>query len=185
MTRRQHRDHRHARGPSRLDTRRSVLEHDGLRGIDAEETSGAQIAGRVRLAVLDLLSRDEHVRNADSGRLQTSDGESPRPGGDDREAMLRDGLDELPRSRQRRQRRGRCDLLAIDPCSLRLGIEMRRHEPDEVDRPAAVAESEEPLGVEAVALRKCPPAALDLGAGVDEHAVEVGNDGARLDPETA
>ena len=67
--------------------------------IDAEELGGAEAARRVRLAVLDVVGRDEHARYRKLGRLQTCNPKRVGARGDDCETVGGDEVDQLARAR--------------------------------------------------------------------------------------
>ena len=69
------------------------------------------------------------------------------------------------------------DLALLDVIRLRLRVEMGRHFADRLDRALAVGDVDNMLGIEPVLSRPRAPDARDARRGVDQHSVQVEQDG--------
>ena len=182
VVRRQHGDDGHPRGEP-ASTPAGASSSTRLCGrVDAEQRRGAQIAGRIGLAVLDLLGGDEHLGHRDA-RPRAGERRRARASPEVTIAKRSAGTDSTSSRAPGSARRP--SALSISSRSivgrLRLGVEVRGDEADQVDDAPAVALRRARARRRARAARRRRARSLDLRAGVDEHAVEVGEHGARLE----
>src|SRR5262245_49281051 len=124
----------------------------------------------MRLAALGQVGSDEHLRRGQAGGVEASGGELGAAGCDD---GVRSG-EQLGGAGQRVAAGGR--VAALDAVDLLRRVELRRHAREHAVRGHAVTLACDEVGIETALDGPLAPDALDLRPGVDEHAVEVGED---------
>ena len=135
VVRRQHRDDRHPRREAGLDAGRGVLEHDAVRRVDARAAprragspAGSGLPSSTCSAVT---STSRHRQIPAARRRATASARDPEVTIANRSAGTASTSSRAPGS-ARRPRRA-VDLLPLDPGRLRLGVEVRSDEADQVD----------------------------------------------------
>jgi len=165
-------------GPAaRLDPRRGVLEHDAVLGPDPQPLGGEPIRLRVGLAALDVVGRDQRVGDGEPDVREPVRGRASAPAGGDGPPPVRQPVEEGPGPLERAELLGRGGDRVAHAVGLGVGVEVRGHLPDDLERRAAVVDGLDLLERHVAELGPLPPALPDGGLGVDEHPVEVEEQG--------
>ena len=145
-----------------------------------EVAGSQQERRRIRLALLDVVRRDQDRGNRQPGGGQPRQGEPARAARHDRPAVRRHRLDELQGALRGRHVLGVGDL-ALDQCLVQLGIRSSGRSgcdhPQYLAAGNAVQVADEVFPVPPQHRRDAPPVAHHARRGIDQCAVEVEQDG--------
>jgi hypothetical protein len=172
--------HRHRRcsgRPAGLDAGRRVLHHQRLAGLHAQPPRRGQVALGVRLAARHVLGVDHHGGRLDAHGAQPRRRERARGRGHHRDAVLPERPERLGRAGDGAQAAHVLRLPSLDRLRLGDGVEVRPERSHHLDRSHAVHRGPELILLDAVLRRPVEPHPLGRIAGLDEHAVEVEQDG--------
>lgn len=172
-----HGDDAHPRGFAGADAGGRILDDDAVAGSEAQCCRALEIRFGVGLAVGDVAGRDHGVRDRKADGAQASGGQVARAGGYDRPAVGRNTSQQIggPSNGAHPFQVG--DFTLFHGRGFGVGVELGRDFTDGLDGRTAVGDGDNPGGIEMVLARPDSPLALDGGAGVNENAVEVEENG--------
>jgi hypothetical protein len=128
----------------------------------------------MRLALGDVVGRDQDLRERQPRDREPPDRQLARRGGNDRPAGRVERGQERPGPGHLDDALGRVDLLSLDAGGLGDRVDARWDEvADDRERRATVRDGEDRLGFEAVAGGEAAPRPLDRDERIDERAVHV------------
>jgi hypothetical protein len=127
----------------------------------------------VRFALLNGLSGHEHAWDRQAHMAQAQDRRTAAIGGANGPGCLWECGEQRTRAGHLYNALAICGLRRLNRCGFGLSVQVRRGEPDGLDRAATMRQVEHDSSVQTVPGGPLPHVTLKTGRGVNQHAIEI------------